>query len=225
MVIAPSLPVIVNSREEPEWKSEQNLSSYVYSVKEMEKRVSAIRMERAPELIWLLQHPAVYTAGTSAKDVDLINTSHLPVYHTGRGGQYTYHGPGQLVVYVMLDLNKYGRDLRSYVSNLELWIISALSEFGVVGERIKDKVGIWVNRENGRKDKIAAIGVRVRRWVTYHGFSINISPDLSHYDGIIPCGISDPSLGITSLKDLGLNVSKKDMEDILHKTFKASFVI
>ena len=121
--------------------------------------------------------------------------------------------------------NKYGRDLRSYVSNLELWIISALSEFGVVGEQIKDKVGIWVNRENGRKDKIAAIGVRVRRWVTYHGFSINISPDLSHYDGIIPCGISDPSLCITSLEDLGLNVSKKDMEDILHKTFKASFVI
>ena len=223
MVIATPAPVLINSREEPEWKSERSILSYIYSVKEMEKRALEIRSGKAPELIWFLEHPAVYTAGTSAKDVDLINANHFPVYHTGRGGQYTYHGPGQLVVYVMLDLHKHGRDLRSYVANLELWIISALSEFGVVGEQIRGKVGIWVNRENGRKDKIGAIGVRVRRWVTYHGFSINISPDLRHYDGIIPCGIADPNLGITSLADLGLNVSKNNMEISLRKYFKDIF--
>jgi lipoyl(octanoyl) transferase len=223
MVIATPAPVLINIKEEPEWKIEQGISSYIYSVKEMEKRVWAIRVGKAPELIWLLEHPAIYTAGTSAKDVDLINTNYFPIYHTGRGGQYTYHGPGQLVVYVMLDLHKYGRDLRSYVANLEQWIISALSEYGVVGEQIRGKVGIWVNRENGRKDKIAAIGVRVRRWVTYHGFSINISPDLGHYDGIIPCGIADPNLGITSLADLGLNVSKNNMEISLRKCFKEIF--
>ena len=223
MFIAPTMPMLKKSTEEPEWKIDQSPSSYTYSVKEMEKRVSEIRLSKASELIWLLEHPAIYTAGTNTQVDDLIDVHRFPVYHTGRGGQYTYHGPGQLVVYVMLDLNKHGRDLRSYVTNLELWIITALAEFGVVGTQLTGKVGIWVNRGNGRKEKIAAIGVRVRRWVTYHGFSINISPDLSHYDGIIPCGISDPSLGITSLADLGLNITKKNMENSLHKSFKGIF--
>lgn len=224
MFIAPTMPMLKKSTQEPEWKTDQSPSSYTYSVKEMEKRVSEIRLSKASELIWLLEHPAIYTAGTNTQVDDLIDVYRFPVYRTGRGGQYTYHGPGQLVVYVMLDLNKHGRDLRSYVTNLELWIITALAEFGVVGTQLTGKVGIWVDRGNGRKDKIAAIGVRVRRWVTYHGFSINISPDLSHYDGIIPCGISDPSLGITSLADLGINITKKNMENSLRKSFKGIFV-
>ena len=224
MFIAPTMPILKKSTQEPEWKTDQSPSSYTYSVKEMEKRVSEIRLSKASELIWLLEHPAIYTAGTNTQVDDLIDVYRFPVYRTGRGGQYTYHGPGQLVVYVMLDLNKHGRDLRSYVTNLELWIITALAEFGVVGTQLTGKVGIWVDRGNGRKDKIAAIGVRVRRWVTYHGFSINISPDLSHYDGIIPCGISDPSLGITSLADLGINITKKNMENSLRKSFKGIFV-
>tara|TARA_B110000196_G_scaffold107813_1_gene93371 strand:+ start:1167 stop:1844 length:678 start_codon:yes stop_codon:yes gene_type:complete len=223
MFIAPTMPMLKKSTQEPEWKTDQSPSSYTYSVKEMEKRVSEIRLSKASELIWLLEHPAIYTAGTNTQVDDLIDVYRFPVYRTGRGGQYTYHGPGQLVVYVMLDLNKHGRDLRSYVTNLELWIITALAEFGVVGTQLTGKVGIWVDRGNGRKDKIAAIGVRVRRWVTYHGFSINISPDLSHYDGIIPCGISDPSLGITSLADLGINITKKNMENSLRKSFKGIF--
>ena len=224
MFIAPTMPILKKSTQEPEWKTDQSPSSYTYSVKEMEKRVSEIRLSKASELIWLLEHSAIYTAGTNTQVDDLIDVYRFPVYRTGRGGQYTYHGPGQLVVYVMLDLNKHGRDLRSYVTNLELWIITALAEFGVVGTQLTGKVGIWVDRGNGRKDKIAAIGVRVRRWVTYHGFSINISPDLSHYDGIIPCGISDPSLGITSLADLGINITKKNMENSLRKSFKGIFV-
>lgn len=224
MFIAPTMPMLKKSTQEPEWKTDQSPSSYTYSVKEMEKRVSEIRLSKASELIWLLEHSAIYTAGTNTQVDDLIDVHRFPVYRTGRGGQYTYHGPGQLVVYVMLDLNKHGRDLRSYVTNLELWIITALAEFGVVGTQLTGKVGIWVDRGNGRKDKIAAIGVRVRRWVTYHGFSINISPDLSHYDGIIPCGISDPSLGITSLADLGINITKKNMENSLRKSFKGIFV-
>ena len=223
MFIAPTMPILKKSTQEPEWKTDQSPSSYTYSVKEMEKRVSEIRLSKASELIWLLEHSAIYTAGTNTQVDDLIDVHRFPVYRTGRGGQYTYHGPGQLVVYVMLDLNKHGRDLRSYVTNLELWIITALAEFGVVGTQLTGKVGIWVDRGNGRKDKIAAIGVRVRRWVTYHGFSINISPDLSHYDGIIPCGISDPSLGITSLADLGINITKKNMENSLRKSFKGIF--
>ena len=224
MFIAPTMPILKKSTQEPEWKTDQSPSSYTYSVKEMEKRVSEIRLSKASELIWLLEHPAIYTAGTNTQVDDLIDVYRFPVYRTGRGGQYTYHGPGQLVVYVMLDLNKHGRDLRSYVTNLELWIITALAEFGVVGTQLTGKVGIWVERGNGRKDKIAAIGVRVRRWVTYHGFSINISPDLSHYDGIIPCGISDPSLGITSLADLGINITKKNMENSLRKSFKGTLL-
>jgi len=224
MFIAPTMPMLKKSTQEPEWKTDQSPLSYTYSVKEMEKRVSEIRLSKASELIWLLEHSAIYTAGTNTQVDDLIDVHRFPVYRTGRGGQYTYHGPGQLVVYVMLDLNKHGRDLRSYVTNLELWIITALAEFGVVGTQLTGKVGIWVDRGNGRKDKIAAIGVRVRRWVTYHGFSINISPDLSHYDGIIPCGISDPSLGITSLADLGINITKKNMENSLRKSFKGIFV-
>jgi lipoyl(octanoyl) transferase len=224
MFIAPTMPMLKKSTQEPEWKTDQSPSSYTYSVKEMEKRVSEIRLSKASELIWLLEHPAIYTAGTNTQVDDLIDVHRFPVYRTGRGGQYTYHGPGQLVVYVMLDLNKHGRDLRSYVTNLELWIITALAEFGVVGTQLTGKVGIWVERGNGRKDKIAAIGVRVRRWVTYHGFSINISPNLSHYDGIIPCGISDPSLGITSLADLGINITKKNMENSLRKSFKGTLL-
>ncbi len=179
-----------------EWRMSQTPVAYELAVAAMEDRAAAIFAGHAPELIWFLEHPALYTAGASARPEDLLDPARLPVHPTGRGGQYTYHGPGQLVAYVLLDLNKRGRDVRRHVNSLEAWVIAALAGYGIPGERREGRPGIWVR--NGRRDeKIAAIGVRVRRWVTFHGVAINISPDLSHFEGIVPCGIEDA--GVTSL--------------------------
>ena len=178
------------------WRLSQTPVAYELAVVTMEEHAALIFSGNAPELIWFLEHPALYTAGASAKPEDLLDPARLPVHRTGRGGQYTYHGPGQLVAYVLLDLNKRGRDVRRHVHGLEAWVISALGDYGIQGERREGRPGIWVRRRD-RDEKIAAIGVRVRRWVTYHGVAINICPDLSHFEGIVPCGIGDA--GVTSL--------------------------
>ena len=189
----------------------------------MEERVAAVRDGTEGELIWLLEHPPLYTAGTSAKAEDLLAPNQFPVHRTGRGGQYTYHGPGQRIVYVMLDLRRRGADIRCFVHDLEEWVIQALGRFSVKGERREGRVGIWVDRGSGREDKIAAIGMRVRRWVSYHGISINVEPDLSHYAGIVPCGIGDQHLGVTSLVDLGYPVTMADLDAALMATFGEVF--
>jgi lipoyl(octanoyl) transferase len=206
-----------------EWRISADPIAYVTAIAEMESRVAAIRENRAPELVWLLEHPALYSAGTSARAEDLLNAGRFPVYETGRGGQYTYHGPGQRVAYAMMDLQRRGGDLRGYVRNLEEWVIRALAQFNVTGERREGRVGIWVDRGAGREDKIAAIGVRITRWVTWHGIAINVEPDLSHYAGIIPCGIADEKLGVTSLVDLGLPVTMEDLDNALMATFGEVF--
>ena len=208
---------------EPEWRVASGPVDYPAAVNEMEARVTAIREGAARELVWLLEHPPLFTAGTSARPEHLLNAGGLPVYRTGRGGQYTWHGPGQRVAYVMLDLTRRGADVRRHVRNLEDWIIRALARFNVTGERRDGRVGIWVDHGAGREDKIAAIGVRVRRWVTYHGIAINVEPDLSHYAGIVPCGIADPNLGVTSLVDLGLPVTMEDLDNALMATFDEAF--
>jgi len=187
----------------------------------MEARAAAIRTEAAPEMVWLLEHPPLYTAGTSARASDLVAPDRFPVYAAGRGGQYTYHGPGQRVAYVMLDLAERDRDVRCHVHRLEEWMIRTLARFNVRGERRKGRVGIWVARDNGREDKIAAIGVRVRRWVTFHGVALNVVPDLSHYQGIVPCGIREH--GVTSLRDLGHTPTMTEVDTVLHETFAALF--
>ena len=204
-----------------EWQFSKGFIPYDDALKIMEKRVEGIRSESAKELIWFVEHPPLYTAGTSSKPDDLLSPDKFPVYQAGRGGQYTYHGPGQRVVYVMLDLNKRGKDVRKFVANLEQWIIDTLAEFNVTGERRCGRIGVWVDRGNGREDKIAAIGVRVRKWVTFHGICINIEPDLTHYDGIVPCGIS--GYGVTSLVDLGNLVTMDDVDAALTKTWKKIF--
>ena len=179
-----------------EWRLSQTPVAYESAVVTMEERAAAIFSGNASELIWFLEHPALYTAGASAKPRDLLDPARLPVHRTGRGGQYTYHGPGQLVAYVLLDLNKRGRDVRRHVHGLEAWVIAGLGDYGIESERREGRPGIWVKHRD-RDEKIAAIGVRVRRWVTYHGVAINICPDLSHFEGIVPCGIGDA--GVTSL--------------------------
>ena len=204
-----------------EWRVEPGLTDYPAAVAAMEARVAAIREGRAPELVWLVEHPPLYTAGTSAQDGDLLQPDRFPVYRTGRGGEFTYHGPGQRVVYVMLDLKRRGPDVRRFVSDLEEWIIRALAAFSVEGERREGRVGIWVARGKEREDKIAAIGVRVRRWVTYHGISINVEPDLDHFSGIVPCGIS--AHGVTSLVDLGLPIGLPDLDAALRAAFPGVF--
>jgi len=214
---------MTREKELPKWLISAEPVDYETAVAEMESRVAAIREGGAPELVWLLEHSPLYTAGTSARPEDLLNAGGLPVYQTGRGGQYTWHGPGQRVAYVMLDLQRRGADLRAYVRNLEEWIIRTLARFNVTGERREGRVGIWVARGGGREDKIAAIGVRVRRWVTYHGIAINVEPDLSRYAGIVPCGIADPNLGVTSLVDLGLPVTMEDLDNALMGTFGEVF--
>ncbi|MFG0286114.1 MAG: lipoyl(octanoyl) transferase LipB [Phycisphaerales bacterium JB039] len=203
-----------------EWRIDDAPVAYPEAVAAMEERVAAIRAAGAPELVWLLEHPPLYTAGTSARDEDLIEPGRFPVYRTGRGGQFTYHGPGQRVAYVMLDLKRRGGDVRRYVQDLEDWIIRALARFNVKGERRDGRVGIWVARGAGEA-KIAAIGVRVRRWVTYHGIALNVDPDLTHYAGIVPCGISEH--GVTSLADLGLPVTMADVDVALKETFDEVF--
>ena len=204
------------------WEIAADLVPYDEAVVRMEREVEAIAKGEAPELVWLLEHPALYTAGTSAKDSDLISPSRFPVHHTGRGGQYTYHGPGQRVAYVMLDLKKRGQDVRAFVAGLEEWLIATLAAFKVNGERREDRVGVWVRRDTG-EDKIAAIGIRVRHWVSYHGISLNVDPDLSHFDGIVPCGVREH--GVTSLIDLGLRMTLADADVALKNSFQNIFGI
>ena len=203
------------------WRVEDRLVGYPEAVQFMETRVAAIRAGNAGEMVWLLEHPPVYTAGTSAKAQDLLQSDRFPVHETGRGGQYTYHGPGQRVAYVMLDLNRRGPDIRKFVCNLEKWLISTLATFNVIGEHREGRVGIWVRRPDGGEDKIAAIGVRVRRWVSYHGVSLNLDPDLSHYDGIVPCGVQE--YGVTSLAKLGVSVTMAQLDRALKGCFVPIF--
>jgi len=204
-----------------DWRTDGAPVPYPEAVAFMEARVEAIRSGRAPETVWLLEHPPLYTAGTSADPTDLIDAHRFPVYSSGRGGQYTYHGPGQRVAYVMLDLNRRGRDVRVYVRSLEEWLIRALDRFGVTGERRDGRIGIWVARPDGAEAKIAAIGVRIRRWVTFHGVALNVAPNLSHFAGIVPCGIS--TYGVTSLKALGVGASMAEVDAALKDTFNEAF--
>jgi len=208
------------SDPEPEWRTSSLPVSYDVALSEMDSRVAAIAAGNARECIWLLQHPPLYTAGTSAQDTDLLDAKRFPVYRAGRGGQYTYHGPGQRIAYVMLDLKRRKPDIRAFVCAMEDWVIATLAEFGVTGERRTGRVGVWVPRPElgpGREDKIAAIGVRVRRWVTFHGLAINVAPDLEHFSGIVPCGVQDH--GVTSLKDLGIDASMDNVDAVLRRTF------
>lgn len=202
------------------WEIARELVPYEAAVARMETEVARIAAGEADELVWLVEHPALYTAGTSAKETDLISPHRFPVHATGRGGQYTYHGPGQRVAYVMLDLKRRGQDVRAFVAALENWLIATLDSFKVKGERREDRVGVWVQR-GAREDKIAAIGIRVRRWVTYHGVSLNVDPDLSHFDGIVPCGVTEH--GVTSLVDLGLPVTISDADIALKTNFQKIF--
>lgn len=206
------------------WEAAQVPVPYPEALARMEAEVSAIASGEAPELVWLLEHPALYTAGTSAKSADLVEPDRFPVFTAGRGGQYTYHGPGQRIAYVMLDLRKRGQDVRAFVSGLEAVIIRTLSEFSIKGERREDRVGVWVARpgvDPGREDKIAALGIRVRHGVSFHGLSINLDPDLSHFSGIVPCGVSEH--GVTSLADLGLTVPMAGLDAALKRQFHAVF--
>ena len=212
-----------------EWRISEAPVDYLPAVQEMEQRVAQISSGEARELIWLLEHPSIYTAGSSACDEDLLDPDRFPVHHTGRGGQFTYHGPGQRIAYVMLDLNRRGRDVRGFVHDLENWIIATLAQFNVKGECRTDRIGIWVaadGRETDtppHEDKIAAIGVRIRRWVTYHGLSLNVEPDLGHFAGIVPCGIDEKRFGVTSLVNLGLPITMTDVDVALMETFEAVF--
>ena len=219
---APKIPA-------PEWIIAPGLTDYAEAVAFMEARVAAIAAGEMPELIWLVEHPPLYTAGTSARDSDLLD-ARFPVHVAGRGGQYTYHGPGQRVVYVMLDLNRRGRDIRAFVERLEHWVIDTLAEFGLKGEIREGRVGVWLSRPDKpvlpdgtpREDKIAAIGIKLRKWISFHGLSINVEPDLSHFSGIVPCGISGH--GVTSLVDMGLPVTMDDLDAALRITFTRHFV-
>jgi lipoyl(octanoyl) transferase len=204
-----------------EWRSSACLVAYPDALAVMEERVAAIRAGSAPELVWLLEHPPLYTAGTSARSHDLLAPRRFPVFDAGRGGQYTYHGPGQRVAYVMLDLQRRKPDLRRYIWQLEEWIIRTLAHFNVRGERREGRIGIWVVEPGGREAKIAAIGVRVRRWVTYHGVAINLDSTLEHFSGIVPCGIS--GFGVTSFATLGLTTTMPELDGALHATFAEVF--
>jgi len=209
----------------PEWLVSDGLTPYDTALQVMDERAGAIAEGTAPELIWLIEHPSLYTAGTSARPADLIE-ARFPVHTTGRGGQFTYHGPGQRVVYVMLDLKRRAPDVRRFVATLEEWIIRTLSDFNVRGERREDRVGVWVRRPergDGREDKIAAIGIRVKRWVSLHGLALNVDPDLSHFSGIVSCGVADARYGVTSLVDLGLLVSLPEVDMTLRREFEPLF--
>ena len=206
-----------------EWRISTTPVDYRGAVEEMERRVAAIRAGAAAELIWLLEHPPLYTAGTSAHDEELLEPRRLPVHRTGRGGRYTYHGPGQRIAYVMLDLRKRGQDVRCYVHQLEEWIIRTLVRFEVRGERRDGRVGIWVVRPSGNEEKIAAIGVRVRQWVTYHGLALNVDPEIEHYRGIVPCGIAEH--GVTSLAELGVAATMEEVDSALRRAFAEAFEV
>jgi lipoyl(octanoyl) transferase len=212
----PSLPPI-------EWQVSDGLVPYETALAVMDARVAGIAQGKAAELVWLLEHPPLYTAGTSAVAGDLIE-ARFPVHNAGRGGQFTYHGPGQRVAYLMLDLKRRGPDVRRYVATLEQWLIRTLSAFNVRGERREDRIGVWVTRpDKGREDKIAAIGIRIKRWVTLHGISLNVDPDLTHFSGIVPCGVADARYGVTSLHDLGQLVSMPEADMALRREFEGLF--
>jgi lipoyl(octanoyl) transferase len=204
-----------------EWRCSKEPVAYGAAVAEMERRIAAIRAGQAPELVWLLEHPPLYTAGTSARAEELLDPQQLPVYRTGRGGRYTYHGPGQRVAYVMLDLERHGRDVRCHVWRLEEWMIRTLARFDIRGERRADRIGVWVTRPSGQEEKIAAIGVRVRHWVSYHGVALNVDPDLDRFSGIVPCGIAEH--GVTSLAQLGINAGMAEIDTALRSTFDDAF--
>jgi lipoyl(octanoyl) transferase len=204
-----------------EWRVSATPVAYRGAVEEMERRVAAIHAGTADELVWLLEHPPLYTAGTSAREEELLEPGRLPVHRSGRGGRYTYHGPGQRIAYVMLDLHRRGEDVRCHVHRLEEWLIRTLAGFNVRGERRDGRVGVWVVKRNGSEGKIAAIGVRVRHWVSYHGVALNVDPDLENYSGIIPCGIAD--YGVTSLADLGIAATMADVDSALQRSFVTVF--
>ena len=211
-----------------EWRIEPGLVAYPDALAAMEARAEAIRAGTAPEMVWLLEHPPLYTAGTSARTEDLVQPDRFPVYAAGRGGEYTYHGPGQRVAYVMLDLKRRREDVRLFVASLEEWIIRTLARFNMKGERREDRVGVWVVRPDkppvlghATEDKVAAIGIRLRKWVSFHGISINVEPELDHFGGIVPCGISE--YGVTSLVDLGLPVTMADLDVALKAAFEEVF--
>ena len=210
---------------EVEWRISSGLVAYPDALRVMDERVDLIQKGNAKELVWLLEHPPLYSAGTSAKPEGLLAPNRFPVFQTGRGGQYTYHGPGQRVAYIMLDLNRRRRDIRAFVSSLETWIINTLAKFNIRGERRSDRIGIWVRRTDlndpEREDKIGAIGIRIKRWVTLHGISINISPDLEHFGGIIPCGIG--GYGVTSFEDIGQPLEVNDLDVELRTEFDQLF--
>lgn len=202
----------------PEWITSTDLIPYEEALAFMEERVAAIHDGTANECIWLLQHPPLYTAGTSAQDGDLLDPQRFPVYRSGRGGQFTYHGPGQRVAYIMLDLKKRNMDIRRFVYDLEAWLIRSLAALGVHGERRDGRVGIWVVRDDGSEAKIAALGVRVRRWVSFHGIALNVDPDLEHFSGIVPCGLAN--YGVTSLRDLGKDADMETVDRILQQAWR-----
>ena len=222
--IAPATFLPRDSAPPVAWRVSDALVAYDEAVAAMEARAAAIARGEADELVWLLEHPPLYTAGTSAREADLVEPDRFPVHRTGRGGQYTYHGPGQRIAYVMLDLNRRRPDLRAYVASLEAWLIATLDAFNVRAERREDRVGVWVRRPekgDGVEDKIAAIGIRVRRWVSLHGLSLNVEPDLTHFSGIVPCGVRRH--GVTSLADLGRIVSLPETDMALRAAFEPIF--
>jgi len=207
------------------WRVETAPVAYENALAVMAARAAAIAAGEAGELVWLIEHPALYTAGTSARPEHLVE-ARFPVFAAGRGGQFTYHGPGQRVAYVMLDLRRRGGDVRRFVADLEEWLICTLAAFNIRGERREDRIGVWVRRRDkgeGCEDKIAAIGIRVKRWVSLHGIALNVAPDLSHFSGIVPCGVSEPRYGVTSLADLGLNASMGAVDSALQREFDALF--
>jgi lipoyl(octanoyl) transferase len=210
-------PTLDTAIDRIEWRVSGELVPYEAAIAEMERRVAAIHAGEAAELVWLLEHPALYTAGTSARAADLLDPARLPVFRTGRGGQYTYHGPGQRVAYVMLNLTQRGRDVGCHVWRLEEWMIWVLARFGIAGERREGRIGVWIDRGGGRDDKIGAIGVRVRHWVSYHGVALNVDPDLANYAGIVPCGISEH--GVTSMAALGVKATMAEVDTALRATF------
>lgn len=212
---------MVNMNSSVDWRISDTPVTYPDALDWMEARVADIAAGRADDCVWLLEHPPLYTAGTSARAADLIAPDRFPVFATGRGGQFTYHGPGQRIAYVMMDLRRRERDVRRFVCALEDWVIATLGRFNVKGERRAGRVGVWVDRGDGREDKIAAIGVRVRHWVSFHGLSLNVDPDLTHYSGIVPCGIAEH--GVTSLADLGILTQMSDVDAALQSTFADVF--
>ena len=207
---------------ELEWQTSAELIDYETAHAAMEARVAGIHDGSQAELLWFLEHPPLYTAGTSARAEDLLDAARFPVHKVGRGGQYTYHGPGQRVVYTMLDLKKRGGDVRQFVRDLESWVIDSLAQFGVTGERREGRVGIWVELDNGQEKKIAAIGIRVRHWITFHGIAMNVNPELEHFSGIVPCGIAEH--GVTSLHDLGIECTMNDVDAVLKTAFIHKFI-